>query len=530
MNDFALLYKTLDETSKTQEKLDAMAQYFASAAPLDLYWSLALLSGKKRNRPVRVSLIKDWASEMAGLPMWLFEATYHKVGDLSETMALVVPQTDFSASFSRPLHEVMRTLESLPRLHLDEQKEVVSGYWRQMNGLQRLVFNKLIHGGFRVGVAQSLVVRALGKALNRSPEVLAHRLMGDWHPEDVPWQEALLGAEGTRASVPYPFCLAHPLDEDEPPEFSPNRSWAVEWKWDGIRGQIIYREGTTYVWSRGEEPLNDIFPEITPDAWGWPDGTVVDGEIVAWHEAEDRIAPFYTLQHRLGRKSPSKKWLASHPVKFIAYDLLEWEGQDIRSLPFLERRKQLESLLSAPVSMLKLSTLHPCQTMEEADVLRQQAVSEGAEGLMIKCADSGYVSGRKRGVWWKWKRAPLHIDAVLLYAQAGHGRRANLYTDYTFAVWQGDQLVPFAKAYSGLTDAEIREVDAWIKAHTLDRFGPVRQVSPGLVFELGFEQVQPSKRHKSGVAVRFPRILRWRRDKKAEEANQLEDLMQWIKA
>ncbi len=528
MNEFALLYKALDETSKTQEKLAVMTAYFQQASPLDVYWSLALLSGKKRKRPIRVSMLKDWAAEMAGLPLWLFEATYHKVGDLSETIALVVPQSDVSELFSMPLHEVMRSLAQLPKLSPEAQKDLITGYWRQMNVLQRLVFNKLINGGFRVGVAQSLVVRALGQAFQLPPEVLAHRLMGDWHPEDVAWQEALLGAEGSRASVPYPFCLAHPLEESNPPEFSENQTWAVEWKWDGIRGQIIYREGKSYVWSRGEEPLNEVFPELTPEEWRWPDGTVVDGEIVAWHLDEDRIAPFHTLQHRLGRKAPSKKWQSSHPIRFIAYDLLEWEGKDVRSWPFSQRRKQLEKLFAAPHAMVRLSDVYACSSLEAADTLRQQAILEGAEGLMLKCANAEYASGRKRGIWWKWKRAPLHIDAVLLYAQAGHGRRANLYTDYTFAIWQGDQLVPFAKAYSGLTDAEIREVDAWVKAHTIERFGPVRQVSPGLVFELGFEQVQPSKRHKSGVAVRFPRILRWRKDKRVEEANQIEDLWQLI--
>jgi DNA ligase-1 len=385
------------------------------------------------------------------------------------------------------------------------------------------VWNKLITGGFRVGVAQRLVTRALSSVSGLPDPVIAHRLMGEWQPSAV-WYRALLAPETADADVsrPYPFFLAHPLEGD-PAHLGDPAEWQAEWKWDGIRAQLIRRAGQTFVWSRGEELINDGFPELTTLGAALPDGTVIDGEIVPYRDGA--VQPFAQLQRRIGRKQPSKKMLAEAPVALFAYDLLEAEGADLRELPLEERRRRLAHLYAAyrvQHAVWQLSPIAMGKTWADLAAAREQSRERGAEGLMLKRRSSPYRVGRVRGDWWKWKVDPFSVDAVLIYAQRGSGKRASLYTDYTFGVWDGDQLVPFAKAYSGLTDAEIREVDAFIRRNTLEQFGPVRTVTPRLVFELGFEGIQRSARHKSGIAVRFPRILRWRRDKPPAEADTLE--------
>ena len=384
------------------------------------------------------------------------------------------------------------------------------------------VLNKLLTGGFRVGVSKLLVVRALAAVAGLPRATLSHRLMGTWRPDAASFR-ALLAEQGgdDDRSRPYPFFLASPL-EQAPAVLGERAAWLVEWKWDGIRGQLIRRRGEIFLWSRGEELITEGFPELIEAAARLPDGVVLDGEVLAW--AEQGVLPFAALQTRIGRERPSARVLAQAPAAFVAFDLLEEAGEDLRARPLAWRRARLEALLEGPCSRLRPSPLVAAGTWRELAALRAEARLRRVEGLMVKRLDSAYGTGRQRGAWWKWKVDPLTVDAVLVYAQAGSGRRANLFTDYTFAVWRGDELVPIAKAYSGLSDREILALDRWIRRHSVDRFGPVRQVRPEQVFELAFEGINPSPRHKSGLALRFPRILRWRTDKPAAAADRIEQV------
>jgi DNA ligase-1 len=403
------------------------------------------------------------------------------------------------------------------------QRREVLNAWNQMDESQRFVWNKLITGGFRVGVSRRLVVRALERFSGIDAAVITHRLMGEWSATADTYRRIL--SPDTRdadISRPYPFYLAYPLTEKLGQLGSIN-NWQVEWKWDGIRGQVIKRRQQVFVWSRGEELVTEKYPELADSAASLPDGTVLDGEILPWKD--DRPLPFSELQRRIGRKTVAKKLLLDVPTAFLAYDILESDGADLRQMPLLKRRKSLDLMISnLPSDRMILSPLVRAQNWRELEILRKESRHRGVEGFMLKRLDSVYQVGRRRGDWWKWKVDPLTADAVLIYAQRGHGKRAGLFTDYTFAVWQGDTLVPFAKAYSGLNDKEIGQVDRYIQRNTLERFGPVRSVRPELVFEIAFEGIQKSSRHKSGLAVRFPRIARWRRDKKIEEIDTVETL------
>ena len=403
--------------------------------------------------------------------------------------------------------------------------------WDELDDTERFLFNKLITGGFRIGISQKLMTRALSRATGKPEPELAHRLMGNWHPDDTTWH-GLVEAEDASAdaSRPYPFYLAYGL-EAEPQELGDPQDWRAEWKWDGIRGQLILRDGAYFVWSRGEELMTDRFPELARAVDFMPDGTVLDGELLVWPDGQPAPSSFNALQARIGRKTVPKKLLAEAPVVLHAYDLLEWQGQDIRPRPFAERRALLEQACAALPDDAPIR-LSPQLTFPTWDALADQratARQAQAEGVMLKRADSPYLAGRKKGDWWKWKLDPLTIDAVMIYAQSGSGRRANLFTDFTFAVWNGNDLVPFTKAYSGLTDAEFRKITAWVRKNTLERFGPVRKVTPHHVFEIAFEGIQRSTRHKSGVALRFPRMLRWRQDKPLQEANTLADLEEMLR-
>ncbi|MDB5337632.1 MAG: putative ligase-like protein, partial [Planctomycetaceae bacterium] len=424
-------------------------------------------------------------------------------------------------SLTEWIEERIRPLGSMT----DDQRHSTSlSAWADLSTHERFVFNKLVTGEFRVGVAQQMVVRALAEVSGVEVATIAHRLMGTWEP-DPQYFQSLLSHDGGEADVsrPYPFCLAHPTDGDVQ-SLGELRDWLVEWKWDGIRGQIIRRSGQSFVWSRGEEPMLEKFPELVEASNRLPAGTVLDGEILAWNE--EGVLPFSEMQRRIGRKTIGKKLLSEVPVRFVAFDLLEENGVDIRMLPFSDRRRRLGILLADDVGnkSITLSPLVSADSWETLASLRASNRELKVEGMMLKRADSEYGVGRVTGLWWKWKIEPYTCDAVLIYAQRGHGRRASLYTDYTFAAWEGDALVPFAKAYSGLTDAEFREVDRYVRQNTLEKFGPVRSVTPQLVFELAFEDIQDSKRHKSGIAVRFPRIVRWRHDKTSEQADTLDAL------
>ena len=533
MRRFARLYAELDAQTATNAKVAALRRYFAEAPAEDAAWAVYFLAGGKPRQAVPTRVLREIAQRAAGLPDWLFEESYQAVGDLAETIAHVLPEGD--ANDHCGLAEWVETrLAPLRGLADAEIEARLLSYWNLLDWQGRFLLTKLIGGGFRVGVSKLLVIRALAEHAGLDPKLVALRAMGYTDAKSPPTQERFArliepGDGGALdAGAPYPFFLAHQLTDIA--GLGDTTQWQMEWKYDGIRAQVVRRAGQTWVWSRGEELVTERFPEIVAAAHGLPDGSVLDGEILVWKDG-DRPAPFALLQQRIGRKTLGKKILSDAPVAFMAYDLLEAGGRDMRAEPQRRRRELLEALVAAHAAPgLLLSPLVMADDWTAYATLRAESRSRGVEGLMLKQVDSAYGTGRTRdaGTWWKWKIDPLSVDCVLIYAQAGHGRRASLYTDYTFAVWNGSgserSLVPFAKAYSGLTDEEFRMVDAVIRKTTIEKFGPVRSVTPSLVFELGFEGIQKSPRHKSGIAVRFPRMLRLRADKKVEEADTLEHL------
>ncbi|MDM0038820.1 ATP-dependent DNA ligase [Variovorax sp. J22G21] len=542
MKAFAALYRELDATTSSLAKQAALQRYLHSTAPQDAAWAVYFLAGGKPRQLVPTKLLRLLAQEAAGLPEWLFDESYEAVGDLAETIALLLPP---------PTEQHDRGLAAWVEQHLlplrktppDELADTLRAQWRQLAPDERLVYFKLITGAFRVGVSKLQVTQALAAVGGIDAKRVAQRLMGYTHigGQPTPSDYAKLiapesdGEQNQQTSgQPYPFFLAHPFNE--PVErfdalLGPPADWIVEWKWDGIRAQLVRRAGQVWLWSRGEELVTDRFPELATMGEALPDGTVLDGEIVVWRD--DRVQPFAELQRRIGRKTLGPKLLREIPVVLLAYDLLEWQGRDLRALPQEERRVLLDELVTqVQHPQLIASPMLTGDSWGDLSRQREAARSMGVEGMMLKQRRAAYGVGRTKdvGTWWKWKIDPLSIDAVLIYAQRGHGRRASLYSDYTFAVWDGPpaqadrKLVPFAKAYSGLTDAEMSRVDAVIRKTTVESFGPVRSVKPTLVFELGFEGIARSTRHKSGIAVRFPRMLRWREDKPVEEADTLETL------
>ncbi len=521
MKAFATLFNALDRTTKTAEKTAALAAYLRTAPPADRVWTVALLSGRRPKRSVNSSELRLWAAEAAGIPLWLFEECYAVAGDLAETIARLLPPGSQTANQS--LDAALRTLTFLSGQPAVTRRTYVQTQWDSLGPDERFVFNKLLTGGFRMGVSQGLVTRALAQATGLDEAILAHRLMGKWDPATTSFAQLTQEGGGDNAVRPYPFALASPL-EDNPSNLGCREDWLAEWKWDGMRGQLIARPGAFALWSRGEDLITDRFPEFAPLADFLPPGTVIDGEVVAWDGT--RPLPFAALQKRIGRKTVSRRLLAEAPARLIAYDLLEDSGQDLRDRPLAFRRARLAEITEALPRALPLSVSPSiiATDWEALSCCRQAARAHSAEGLMLKRLSSPYHSGRRRGDWWKWKVNPFCVDAVMIYAQAGHGRRANLFTDFTFALRDGHDLVPFAKAYSGLTDAEFTQISVWVQKHTLERFGPVRRVAPELVFELGFEGIQESPRHKSGIALRFPRMLRWRQDKSVAEIDTLDSL------
>lgn len=568
MQAFAALYTALDTSTATSDKVAALRRYFALAEPADAAWAVYFLAGGKPRQVVPTALLRALACREAGIPDWLFDECYQAVGDLAETIAHVLPPAPPGPprGLASWVEDRLLPLRGLPP---KVQAERVAEAWRELDTTGRFLLTKLIGGGFRVGVSKLLVQRALAEHAGLDPKRVAQRMMGYTDTKSMPGPArfaalvapAVEGAdEGGRApddaGQPYPFFLAHALD-GEPAGFDarigPPSGWQVEWKYDGIRAQVVKRAGRVWIWSRGEELITERFPEAVAVAQTLPDGTVLDGELLVW--LDDRPAPFALLQQRIGRTTLSKKLLADAPVAFIAYDLLEWQGEDWRARPLDARRDGLQAL--ADGRRLRVSPLVEAHDWPAYAALRAESRARGVEGFMLKQRSAPYGTGRTKsdGTWWKWKIEPMTADGVLVYAQRGHGRRASVYTDYTFAVWNRPpadaaeaqavvdaigrrepaqpgalQLVPFAKAYSGLTDAEFAEVDRVIRATTLEKFGPVRSVRPSLVFELGFEGIQRSPRHKSGIATRFPRMLRIRHDKPLWEADTLPALQALIDA
>lgn len=527
MQDFVRLYRDLDASTRTTDKVAVLADYFRGADAADAAWVLALLGGRPPRRVVPSALLKRAAGQVAGVSDWLFDECYRVAGDLAETIALLLPPG--SGSDERGLASCI-TDELLPLARCDEAQQVrrLATIWGRLDTDARLIWNKLLTGAFRVGVSRSLLLRGLSEARGIPVQVLERRLAGEWRP-DRPFFERLVSpvGEGDDSDRPYPFCLAHPWTDSSEDASHSLAHFLVEWKWDGIRAQALRRAHEASLWSRGDELLDTPFPELAAAIEELPTGTVLDGEIVPWRDG--RPLPFARLQTRITRKRVTRALLAETPVVFIAFDLLEEAGRDLRPLPLIERRARLERLFAGrDLAPLQLADHVSATRWEQLDQLRRDARTRGAEGVMLKRLDSPYETGRVRGVWWKWKSDPFSVDAVLVYAQAGHGRRADLFTDYTFAVWHEGTLVPFAKAYSGLTDAELKEIDTLVKKSSEQKFGPVRAVKPELVFEIAFEGLRRSDRHKSGVAVRFPRILRWRRDKSPADADSLKMLLSLV--
>ncbi len=523
---FARLFERIDRTTSTNAKVDAMAEYFTAAPAADAAWAVFFLTGRRLKRLIPGAAIRDWTLAATGLEPWILDECYAVVGDGAETAALMLDQARHARGAASAAPARAATLAEwveeriLPLKQLDPatQQSQVTDWLLSLDRWPRFILLKLLTGELRLGVSQTLVVRALAQAADLPATTIAARLMGDWRPS-ADWFASLIahGETAEDRSRPYPFYLASPLEDDITTLGAPS-AWLIEWKWDGIRAQLVKRGGV-HLWSRGEELITHRFPEITAAATRLPDGTVLDGEVVAF--SGDRPLPFSVLQQRIGRQKLVAQMVQAVPVVCMIYDILESEGRDMRDAPLSERRETLERVL-AGTSTLRLSPRVIVASWDELAALRSQSRTRGVEGFMLKRLDSLYGVGRKRGDWWKWKIDPYTIDAVLIYAQPGSGKRASLLTDYTFGVWDNGELVPIAKAYSGLSNEEISELDRWIRRHTRERFGPVRHVEPVHVFELGFEAIAASSRHKSGVALRFPRMLRWRKDKPAQEADTLE--------
>ncbi|MEM6254703.1 MAG: ATP-dependent DNA ligase [Cyanobacteria bacterium P01_D01_bin.156] len=533
MKRFTQLFQAVDATTSTNAKVAALQQYFADEPAENAVWALYLFLGKTRKRLITSRVLRDIFLETSDIPEWLFAASYSHVGDSAETIALLLEDTPLPAAEpafqEQPLHHWLETI--IPQVKTcseEEQQQLILSWWASLNGYEVFVLNKILTGAFRVGASSKLVVKALSATHNIPADVLTHRLMGDFIPSVEFYQQLTCNdLEEAIPSRPYPFFLASPIDEEKFAEET-MAHWQAEWKWDGIRAQMIYRAGEHFIWSRGEDLITHQFPEFAEPLHQLPEGTVLDGEIVCWDG--ERPMNFNHLQKRLGRKRVGAKLMKDNPVHFLAYDLLEHQGQDIRESPLQQRRQLLIALLDdllvqSPEANMSYSQTVTFETFEQLQTLREQSRQHQAEGLMLKALASPYLVGRKRGYWWKYKVEPMTLDAVLIYAQAGSGKRANLFTDYTFALWHGEDLVPFAKAYSGLDNKEITTLDKWIRRHTRERFGPVRSVEPTHVFEIGFEGIARSNRHKSGISVRFPRILRWRQDKPIQEADSLETAM-----
>lgn len=526
MRRFTQLIQQLETSNKTNDKIAALVSYFSTADEKDKPYVIAMFTGKKPKRPVPTALIRQWATELSEIPAWLFAESYHSVGDLSETIALVLPPARHTTD--RKLHEWINDLAALNGKSDDQKKEFILYAWDNLDTQERFIFNKLISGNFRIGVSNKMLVNAISKQSDTDSNKIMHSIMGKWNPGEITYEDLIAGSHvNTDNSWPYPFCLAYAL-EAEPASLGGTDEWQAEWKWDGIRGQIVKRNGELFIWSRGEELVTDQFPELHFLREELPDGTVIDGEILSVKDGQ--VQAFSILQQRLNRKTINKSQLNDAPIGFYIYDLLEFETKDIRTEPLSERRKLLEEIV-AEIKTPGVAILSPVIQFSNWDQLaeiRQGSRDNNSEGIMLKKLSSFYHSGRKRGDWWKWKINPYTVDTVMIYAQKGSGRRANHFTDYTFAVRDGENLITVAKAYSGLTDKEIKEVDSFVKKNAIEKFGPVRTVKPELVFEIAFEGIAESKRHKAGLALRFPRIARWRKDKVAAEINTLDDLRQLL--
>lgn len=481
------------------------------------------LGGKRLKKMISSKVLLQWCCELTSLSMWLVEESYAAVGDTAEVISLLLPRKEKGEenlhSLSNWMKNYIKPLQGLP---LETQKNQILNFWKTLSTKEIFILNKILTGSFRVGISTLLTLKGLSQAIHVSREILSQRLMGIWEPQAVFFASLKSQEDEEKYLNPYPFYLAYALEADLK-TLGPSSDWVAEWKWDGIRAQAVIRNNTSALWSRGNELISEQFPELLEAFKTIPNGIVLNGEIVAYRE--DSPLPFGELQKRLGRKNVSKTNIEKHPVIFIIYDILEYEGKDIRTIPLADRRA-IFTQLDFHSSKILISSELTCNDWEEILQLRLQSREKAKEGIMLKKRDSVYGVGRQKGYWWKYKVDAMTLDAVLLYAQAGSGRRANLFTDYTFGVWKNQELIPITKAYSGLDQKEIKELDTWIRKNTEEKFGPVRKVKAFQVFEIAFEGIQFSKRHKSGVALRFPRIARWRKDKPYEECDTLETIIE----
>lgn len=538
MKRFAQLFNELDSTTSTNLKVDAIVRYLRDVDSADAAWALFFLTGQRLKRLLPARELWTWTEQVTGIPEWLMAESYSSVGDSAECCALLIgSMRESGAEPENKAKELclrdwmQERILPLKDLNYEEQRAAVLRWWSELNEFQVFILNKLLTGAFRVGVSHNLVIRALEKFSQEKGQPLttaelAHRLMGQWSPNPESFDALFSPGDETKIdSRPYPFFLASPL-EKEIEEIGEPSDWQAEWKWDGIRAQLIRRGQKVYLWSRGEDLITERFPEIVQAAYTLPDGVVLDGEVLAFKD--EKVLPFSVLQKRIGRKKLSKNILEEAPAAFMVYDLLEFQHQDLRELSMSERRNQLEYLIKGKSQVFQISPIIQFSSWDELAEKRKESRSRDVEGIMLKRKTSPYQTGRRRGDWWKWKIDPYTVDAVLIYAQSGSGRRANLFTDYTFAVWKGSELVPVAKAYSGLTDEEIAVLDNWIRKHTRDKFGPVRSVEPEHVFEIAFEGIAESPRHKAGIALRFPRISKWRSDKKPQDADTIDTLRELL--
>lgn len=535
MKIFLNLLAELDQTTSTNDKVDAIARYFSKLetdGAKDAIWGLFFLSGKRFKRLISSNKLREWCQEEVAIPDWLFKECYARVGDTAEVISLLFKGEENVLETSSLSHWIEEFILPMRSMSEEEKRQRVVANWKRQTPFERLITNKILAGSFRIGVSSILAIKGLAQAFSLTTPEISMKLMGEWQPTETFFRYLISkdkdekGPEN-RQLMPYPFFLAPPLEGDLAQLGDP-ADWLAEWKWDGIRAQIVSMAGEKAIWSRGNELITESFPDLCRDSL--PTGSFrLDGEILCFENGKPR--PFADLQKRISRKKVSASIQKQYPVVFMIYDFLEWEGQDLRLLPFVERRQKIldhPELFADPA--FKLSPLFPLASWEEALKLREEAYQNGTEGLMLKRKDSTYGTGRKRGSWWKYKVESMTIDAVMIYAQPGSGYRSGLYTDYTFAVWDQGELVPIAKAYSGLKQEEIKEVDKWIRKETIEKFGPVRKVTPAQVFEIAFENIQVSNRHKSGLALRFPRIKRWRKDKTAEMADTLDNVRQMLQS
>ena len=524
MELFSKLFHDLDSTTKTNSRLDLLVEYLIEADPNDAIWLCWFINGKRVKGAVKTSELRQFVSDYSGFPLWLVEECHENVGDLAETLSLLVDGADFSFR-SSALHAIVdRYILSLVGMNLDEKRDRLREAWKALRSEDLLPFHKLLTGGFRMGISSGNLYKALARVGKVEPAVIAQRLSGDWSPDSLSMDDILKpSASDSRLCVPFPFCLAYPL-QDEPHTLGICKDWQVEWKWDGVRAQLIIKAGAYMLWSRGDESVGHSFPEIVDASKLISQDVCLDGEILPW--GTRGVRPFSELQKRLGRKSPGPSILEKIPTRFLAYDILAIDSRDLRDEPLSLRRGILEKLLSGLPSKYPIG-LSPSVDEEDWSALarlREESRQRRVEGFMLKRKNSRYESGRIKGGWFKWKVEPFLADMVLVSAQMGHGKRANLYSDYSLAVWCGDELFTVAKAYSGLSVKEIEEIDDFIRKNISGKYGPVRGVKPELVFEVAFEGVNLSKRHQSGVALRFPRIKRWRKDKKLDDASTLDEI------